>query len=49
MTNFDTWLKGQSIEKSALSASQLIEAKERFKKEIIAQKGDTSKTVNKWK
>lgn len=48
MTPFDKWLKSQNIEKSALSATQLIEAKERFKNEIITQKGDTSKPVNKW-
>ncbi len=47
MKNFENWLKGQNIDKSALSPSQLLEAKERFKSQIITQKGDTSKTVNK--
>ncbi len=47
MTNFENWLKGQNIDKSALSPSQLLEAKERFKNQIIAQKGTTNKVVQK--
>jgi hypothetical protein len=45
--SFANWLDSQKINLSTLDAPKLAELKERYKQEVIARKGDTTKVVKK--